>query len=421
MSIDKIFRTAILIFCVSLIIRLVVALLFSKLSLTTGDVGNFIYTAQLTEKGFNVYEYQKEYPYPPTYAWILGYSIYIGEFFNISDDISVKIPSIIADSVISSFIYLLSCRLIHGKSLVIGLIYVFNPITILVTCYRGQFESLSNLPFVIALWYFLKTEGGKGEMEDAPPSIPPLTSNILRRYTLWLSALFLGISGAIKIVPAFISLAWMHNIRGFWRILIFYFIVALPILAVLAIGFQSAPSPFRANVLEYGQVTTGGWGYNFISTLVEQTTKFLNINILLSTTHYIRSYNRYILLSGVLLTTYMVRNKPFLERSLLIQLSIQLFAGGWMINYTAWLVPLVIISNERGMFPWMISNIIWMILAEIGHVMQPSLIKDNFYRASTILGFLSWLILLIWYMSHVVKQRAGIFDWFTRPVIISEP
>jgi hypothetical protein len=376
-----------LLFVVALALRLFVAI-FSP---GTGDVQNFIRTARLTQQWLVVYRYHEAYPYPPLYAWILAGTLNITDQIGLSPGFSVRLPAILADSTIAVLVFLIAWRLNSRVAPQIGWLYVFNPITVMIASHHGQFDPLAYLPAVLALWLYQVTP------------VPHL------------SALLLGLAGALKVTPLFVAPAWLPCLPRIRQRFIFTLLALSPFALALLIGWCMAPQAFVENVLGYRTFAEGGWGYNFITLLMERAARQLHLEIILRLLWAIRSLHQYILIGGILFTAWLAREKDFLKRAFLIQLSVQLFAGRWGHEYTAWIVPLAVLSNQRGVLAWGGLTVLWMVIAYTGFITMGGM-QDNLFRTATVVGFFSWLALGLWFISNLVDTRRLRLPWFRAPL-----
>ncbi|MCS7088885.1 MAG: hypothetical protein NZL91_09345 [Thermoflexales bacterium] len=319
----------------------------------------------------------------------------ITDRWNLPPQLAVRLPPLFADALISAIIFLAARACNPSVAPRLAWIYALNPITVMIASHHGQFDSLAYLPAILAIWLSL-----------ASPSI-------LRLYG---SALLIGIGGALKVTPAFLFPAWVPEFsrkNGLWA---FALLAALPLTAAFLLGWHMAPHEFVQNVIGYRTHAEGGWGYNFATLILGHIARLLHLETLSSFLHSVRSLHQYILIACIILTSWLVREKVFIERVFLIQLSVQLFAGRWAHEYTAWIVPLAILSNQRGILPWGLLTVAWMIIAYVGFVTTGTL-QDNLFRAATIVGFLSWSALGLWFMSNLSKSRCAWLNWFSSPLL----
>ncbi len=333
-------KTGFLFFFIALVLRLFVAIL----SPGTDDVQNFIRTARLTQQGLVVYQYHEAYPYPPLYAWVLAGTLNFTDRIGLEPGFSVRLPAILADSIIAVIVFQIASHLNPKVAPKIGWLYAFNPITIMITSHHGQFDPLAYLMAILAVWSY------------------QITSNH------YLSALLLGLGGALKVSPLFLAPTWLPSLSRTSQRFFFVLLTLLPFALALLIGVVMAPQQFIENVLGYRIVAEGGWGYNFITLLIEHIARWFRMEVILALAWRIRSLHQHILIAGILLTAWLVRREDILKRTFLIQISVQLFAGRWGHEYTAWIVPLAILSNQQGVLPWGVLTILWMITAYTGFV-----------------------------------------------------
>jgi len=371
-------------------VAFVLRVLIAAISPGTDDVLNFIHTARLTQQGLVVYQYHRAYPYPPLFAWILAATLDVTDRVGLSPEFSVRLPAIFADSSIAVFVFLITWQINPRVASEIGWLYVFNPITVMIVSHHGQFDSLAYLPAVLAFWLYQ------------------------RGYSPNLCALLLGLGGALKVAPLFLTPAWLLNLPRIRQRVTFISLALFPFALALFIGWYMAPQPFEENVLGYRTSAEGGWGYNFITLLLEHLARRFHWEILrpLST---IRSLHRHILICGILLIAWLTRKRDFFDRAFLVQLSVQLFAGRWGHEYTAWIVPLAILSNQRGMLPWGGLTCLWMLIAYVGFVTTGSL-QDNLYRTATAVGFCSWIALCLWFWSNLAGTKYIKLHWLRAPL-----
>lgn len=379
-------KKGLLLFAVAFVLRVLVA----ALSPGTDDVPNFIRTARLTQQGLVVYRHHKAYPYPPLYAWILAGTLYVTDQIGLLPEFSVRLPAIFADAIIALLVFLIAWQLNTRVASQIGWLYVFNPITVMIVSHHGQFDPLAYLPAVLALWLYQLS------------------------YSPFLCALLLGLGGALKVAPLFLTPAWLPNLPRIRQRVTFISLALFPFALALFVGWYMAPQSFEENVLGYRTFAEGGWGYNFITLLLEQLARRFHWEILqpLST---IRLLHRHVLICGILFIAWLARKQDFFDRVFLVQLSVQLFAGRWGHEYTAWIVPLAILSNQRGVLPWGVLTCLWMLIAYVGFVTTGGL-QANLYRIATVVGFCSWIALCLWLWSNLAGTKYIKLPWLCAPL-----
>lgn len=375
-------------FLSAMLIRLVVALL----SPGTGDSENFIAAANAVLHGANVYNDFSTYNYPPVYAWLLAGSIALTDHLGISQSLAVKFLPILGDSSIVFLIVPIAMRWHPTVALQLGWLYALNPLTILIAAHHGHFDSLAILPVVFSIYW---TSAG---------------------FAFVPSALALGLGGALKIVPGFTGLAWFADLRGPLQWAVFAALVGTPVALALAAGYFSSPVGFTENVVQHRAVVDGGWGIYFPILGIEQIAKRYALTEWLQVTYALRAFNRIFLIAGLMLTAYWTRARPFAERLLLSQLALQVLSGRWAAEYTAWLVPIMVLSNQRGFAVWGIVSFIWMMLVYVLFA-APEIYHDNLNRVITLFGAPYWMICAVWFWSNLKQHRNKISRWMTQPLL----
>jgi hypothetical protein len=358
----------------------------------TGDSRNFIISVRVTLQGGNVYAYHGAYNYPPTYAMILAGTLAFADRVGIPETLAVKLPPVIADSLIALLILAIAACWHPRAARALAWIYALNPLTIVIAAHHGHFDSLAYLPTVVALW-----------LQSAA-------------FPYWLSAVALGLGGALKIVPAFTGLAWFPALRGARQWIIFAAIVGALVIGALGIGYASAPRAFAETVLQHRRAVDGGWGLYFPILLLEWFAKRFSFTGILDATQFLRGGHQWILIAALMITGYASRVRSFPERVLLVQLALPVFAGRVPAEYVAWLVPVFVLSNQRGLVVWGIATALWMIPIYIAFTIPPGAQQDVWLRAVTLLSVPYWLINALWYWSNLRVPPPRVLRWLTQPL-----
>jgi hypothetical protein len=180
----------------------------------------------------------------------------------------------------------------------------------------------------------------------------------------------------------------------------FLSLVALAVIIAMLWGWLSAPDAFVANVIGHDQVAIGAQGYNAITLVLERAAAALHWAWVRSATEIVRSHHQPLMLLGKLATAYLVRRRTFMQRLLVTQLAVELFAGRWDLQYAAWLAPIVVLSNQWGMIPWFLLTAAQMVLTYFTWSVS-GLLRDEFLRATLVIGVLPWLLVLAWYAENI--------------------
>lgn len=106
------------------------------------DLRSYEIVAQIVHAGGNVYAQTTRYNYSPVWSLLIGGITLVP----IPLHISVRVFLSIVDMVNALLIWKIA-----GRKM--GLLYAFNPISIIIVGYGGQFETLAALPILLALAY----------------------------------------------------------------------------------------------------------------------------------------------------------------------------------------------------------------------------------------------------------------------------
>jgi hypothetical protein len=140
-----------LLFGLILVLRLTIAAEFRG----NFDTQSYLIVAQAVLTGQNVYAATDRYNYSPVWSWIVS-----GLWSAASPNVSlfallVGLLLIAADGATAVLVYLLARRrlgLDEGASLRAAILFFANPVSILISCAHGQFDGLSILFLLVAIY-----------------------------------------------------------------------------------------------------------------------------------------------------------------------------------------------------------------------------------------------------------------------------
>jgi hypothetical protein len=125
------------------------------------------------------------------------------------------------------------------------------------------------------------------------------------------------------------------------------------------------------------------------------------------------------LMAGLVTVPWLTRHRPWFERIVLLQLAVPLLSGRWGHEYNAWVVPLAVLANQKGVIPWGFLTLGWMLIEYWAFMVPPSAFQDNLYRTANVIGFVSWLSLAAWFAGCFFMGRGWahrFLMWFTSPL-----
>lgn len=195
-------KKVVIIFIVfSLLLRLILAFSFFG----SIDVDYAYEVTDIFKRGGNVYQESQQYHLSPFWLYLFGSLRKLADCLALPFFFLDKLPAIFADLGIGLF-------LLSVTNLARAALFSFNPITILVSSYHGNFDSLFLLPVLLA-WYFFQKK-----------------DTFINK--IFLSAIFLGIAVMIKSVPIILLPLFLINLKS-WRNRFYYLILAtLPFILI---------------------------------------------------------------------------------------------------------------------------------------------------------------------------------------------
>lgn len=238
---------------VMLLLGLVIRLLLIGEQGFTTDVSTFdAWVISLLTNGFGAFYAKTSFAdYPPGYFYVLALVGHIWDPGLRAHDANtailsdlVKMPAIIADLVVGWLIYAIGSRF-ASRAIALGAaaLYIFNPVTILISAVWGQIDSVAALFALLAVYFILKSD----DTEQ-------------KRISWWIVGAWLVFAYSILIKPqaavlAFIFIAYVFanrsrvNVRALSTVV--GIVLAFVLVYLLALPFHAA-----------GPVNVFGWLLN---------------------------------------------------------------------------------------------------------------------------------------------------------------
>lgn len=259
------------------------------------------------------------HPYLPLQMYVMGAMAYLSQETGLPYVVAVKLPAVIADVALTALIYhaIRSTRG-HPWSAYAALLYALNPVSLLVTAYHGQFESITLLLLVLSWWLW--------ERRRATGSAAALGFAILNKTwpVVFLPVIFLRLRD--------------------WRGRIVYSLIALgiPVLFVAAylVIFSADSAPMLRRALTHRGVA-GYWGPG--AALYPAAAAWPGLQ---PATDLLLALRNWLLLAGVLLSLWWTRRQPALEALLTLLLVMFVVTVGFGIQWLVWLVPFALLAGE---------------------------------------------------------------------------
>lgn len=259
------------------------------------------------------------HPYLPFQMYLMGGMAYLSQATGLPYVVAIKLPSVAADVALTGLIFAAVTRA-FGRTWAgyLALLYALNPVSLLVTSYHGQFESVTLLLLALAWWL--------GERQREKSSAAALGLAILNK--TW----------PVVTLPVFL-------IRlGDWRSRVFYAMVALgvPVLSSLAylLIFSADPMPMLRRALTHRGVP-GYWGPG--AALSPAAAVWPDLQAVVDTLFALRNW---LLLAAALATLWWTRRQSALDALLTLLLAIFAVTVGFGIQWLVWIVPFALLAGE---------------------------------------------------------------------------
>lgn len=371
---------------VALIVRFVPALVLPRGA--AYEMSVFEQAAETVRGGRNLFTTPIPYPYLPFQLYWFAVSDWLADSVGLFFIFWLKSINMVADTAVIFIIYHALSRLQNQKIALWGSwLYVFNPVTVLVSAYQGQFDA-TPLFFLLLSWYLFRFHAKN-------------------RRGLMLSAVFLGFGILSKTWPVlFLPIVFLR--LSDWRSRIQFSIICgmIPLAGLIVFEFLFPGSWLLIirRAMSAGAIP-GWWGFSApLNVFVELTGK--------GTALYLWVVNRAKLLSLLLgMVTILWTHKRPSQYSLLLTILV-LFATvpNLGLQGLSWIVPLALINakyNELGYY--VLGSVAHMLVSYWGvHLTQGLFLVLPYLWAAVIIQLSSitaWIVILLWCYQEIWQRK----------------
>lgn len=280
-------------------------------------------------KGVNPYLSLPYNIYPPLALYIEAATIILSNFLNIPFHILTKIWPNLADIAMTVLIYkfLIKLKIKSASATFWSLIFILNPISIIISSAHGQIDSITSL-FVLFSIYLLIFYFSKFYL---------------------LAALCLGLAIAIKpnpimLIPLFLFVrtSFLKNFNLKER-LIFSGISLAPVLVLLAFFKERDNAKILESLVGYSGVYDFGYAAIIRGILYQD-----NASIWIPTSDYLLNISKIIFLLGVVFVILIFKNtKNLIKACLSMYLLFLTVYFGISAQYLSWVLPLAVVAREK--------------------------------------------------------------------------
>jgi hypothetical protein len=328
------------------------------------------------------------HPYLPLLVYWFSFADWLAETIGVFFIFWLKSINILADTLLSGLVYLTVLRQKNDtEARYAAWIYVFNPVTILVVSYQGQFDLLTTL-FLMLAWYLFALKGRSKKQ-------------------LSLSAIMLGLAILIKTWP-FMFLPIVLLRLPNWKTRVRYtFLVGIVPLAALLIYESLFPGSIISILRRASKIgaISGWWGYSSI----------INVWLQLSGQGsslfgWVSQYGKYLGYFLGFFVIFMTRKRPSLYSLLLTILVMFAAVPNLGLQGLSWTVAMALILGLYNSLGWYIlGSTIHMLFSYWGLHLTRWL--DSFFqmepanRIIQLASLTAWLVIVIWCLQELGQKR----------------
>lgn len=304
--------------------------------------------SDLLKKGSMIYNDTWRYNESPVWFWCIGFLSRVSDFTNTPLYFWTRLPFILADYFVVFFIYQIAGLTIQNTrtKTFLCLLYLFSPITIWISSYQGQ---LDGAMMVFVLWSIYELLKDK---------------NLKRWQTVFKSALLLGFSIIIKLIPLGLIPVFLLYIfmvakrlgedgkKILFNLFIFSLLSVLPLILVF-LPYFSVVSGIVSHVLQY-KTAWGIWG---VSLIVRRLSEVDSTGLFLATSEFLK--HQEISIVVIMFTVVIVafwKKLDILNSVTAVFLAMTVFSPFLAPQYLYWIVPFWLIKR-KGLFLFPFYNV----------------------------------------------------------------
>ena len=388
---------------ITLLIGIFLSILIRIFFIINGsDVADITKLHQMAEailKGNNPYLLFNFASYPPIGLYMEAIILLLSNFLGIPFHMLTKILPNLADVIITLVLYkfLIKHNVKPFSASLWGLIFILNPISIIISSAHGQIDSITSLLVLLSIYILILNP---------------------TKFHRLLPSLLLGLAIAIKPNPAMLlPLFLVYRNWNFRQGILFLSISLSPTIISLAPYIWQNPNAIIANVFSYSGVydfsyaaiLRGFWYQQNAQIWLPQAEQMLNLSKLA------------FILGTVFLLLFFVRSKNLPRSCLTIYL---LFTGiyfGISAQYLSWILALAILTREKMIIPFSIFGTVALIgfYAFFG----PEILFGKFWHGAAfqskymliyfIGNFLLWSTVLWWFIKIIRSYIHTSFKTFS--------
>lgn len=343
--------------------------------------------ADIFRQGENIYLVRVAHPYLPFIIYWYVLADWLAENVGLYFVFWVKSINLILDSLIALIIFVGLSR--HQTSEIArktGWLYVFNPITILVAVYQGQFDALP-LFFIVLAWFFYE----QNQVAD---------HNFMR------AGWFAGLAILSKTWPFILAPILFLRLSNWRQRVQVTVCIALPVLLGILLFELLFPGSWQAmlrRAMRAGAIS-GWWGYSAV----------LNVWLLITDSgqalfNWVSQYGKYVGYGAGFVTIWFTRKRPLLDSLLITILVMHTAVPNLGLQSLCWIIPIGLLAGRFNSLGWfVVGALIHMLISYWGiHLASwmHRLFVPTIANAIIQLSSLSvWSVMVWWWVQEIVTK-----------------
>lgn len=391
---------------IGIFLSVIIRVFFINNGTNVGDIKLLFGMGDAVLKGLNPYISLTYNSYPPIAVYIESLTILLSNALNIPFHILTKLWPNLADIIITLLLYKYLIRLKVNPFFASfwSLVFILNPISIIISSIHGQIDSIPSLLVLISLYF----------------------SSLSRKPKFYISALILGLAIAIKPNPLMLLPFFLINNKTDLRQKFTFLLVCLTPITLTFISFISQnPQQILLRMLSYGGVHDFSYAAILRGFWYQQNAEIW----LPHTDQFFEASKLAFILGCIFLLIAFYQSKNLLKVCLSVYL---LFLGtyfGISAQYLSWILPLAILSRDKMIIPFSVTGTF--ALLGFYSFFGPDILFGKFWNGIAyqnkymLIYFLGNLMLwctIIWWLIRIIKQYIDtsfkIFSLFRTKIVI---
>lgn len=351
----------------------------------TADVKRMHEVGQAVLDGINPYLTHDFYIYPPLWMHFEAMTLWLSNLFNIPFHILIKVWPNMADILITIilFKFLLRLNISYTKASLWSLVFILNPVSIIISASHGQFDSVPSLLVLLAIYL--------------------LTFYSTKTY-IFMSALLMGLAIAFKPNPVMLlPLLLIQTSKVFRYALLSAIPVLLTLLPYLIMNFHAT----TGSVFSYSGVYDFGYASILKAIWYQQNANIWPpyLDEMLNITKF-----TFLFASSALFLIFWGQ-KTLVRASLAVYLLFLTFYSGISAQYLVWILPFAVIERSKAIIPFSFSATVALLgfylffgpEILLGNLKQIPTFQSDYMLLYFVGNLMLWATVLLWSLNIFKK------------------